>query len=215
MNSATDMPMYERRGKLALVASKNVRRIVVAGDIHGDLRAFKRVLSLRRQDDLVIFLGDYADRGPSGLEVLEGLMKVSGKPRNGVLPLKGNHEDFSEKGDPLFNPCTLISEAMRKGRDWKDLFPLLHSFFDSLPIAVLIPGFALLVHGGITEEILTRESLENPSPRIAKRIIWSDPAQLEGQHASPRGAGVHFGPDITAKVLGSLGVKFQIGRAHV
>lgn len=207
-------PVCEDRGKLAVIDPENVRTIIVAGDIHGDLQAFKRINSLLGPEDLAIFLGDYADRGPSGLEVLEGLIELSQKKTGGrIIPLKGNHEDFTTGGDPRFHPCTLVSEAERKGRRWKTLFPELQAFFDSLFLGVLIPGFALFVHGGISKEIVSPDTIDHPTATVAEDILWSDPGPRPGQHPNSRGAGKLFGPDVTATVLDSLGVHFLI-RSH-
>ncbi len=205
--------MFEKRGKLALIDGKSPERILIAGDIHGNFSVFRQIMASLGPRDLAVFLGDYADRGPSGLEVIEGLMKATRSHPGRILPLKGNHENFTFDGKPLFHPCTLVAEAMGKGRSWKELFPILKTFFDSLPLAAVIPGFALLVHGGISESIISLDAIETPTPETEIDIIWSDPADFPGQHPSPRGAGRRFGPDITKKVLETFGVQFLI-RSH-
>ena len=56
-------------------------------------------------DDLIIFLGDYIDRGPASFEVIEFLIELSTK-YNTVF-LTGNHENmfirFVTKGDNYQN----------------------------------------------------------------------------------------------------------------
>ena len=204
---------YERRGKLIIIDPDKTKRIVVAGDIHGDLRAFKRIISLLTPGDLAVFLGDYADRGPFGLEVIEGLKSAVQRLPGCIVALKGNHEDFSQDGEPLFQPCTLREEAARKGRNWKAFFPNLKAFFDTLPLAAVIHRFALLVHGGVSEEITSPDMMENPGEAVEKDIIWSDPGSSAGQHPNPRGAGKRFGADVTARVLGLFGASYLI-RSH-
>jgi len=211
--SAAGTEMIERHGKLAILDTAKIRRTIIAGDIHGDLHAFKRIISIGTTADVTVFLGDYADRGSYGLEVIEGLMAAVKRSRNRIVALKGNHEDFMDSGAPRFHPCTLVREAEQKGRNWKELFPVLQEFFDTLPLAALIPGYALLVHGGISEDLTSPETLEHPTKDMATDIMWSDPGQSPGQHPNPRGAGKLFGADTTAKVLSSLGVKFLI-RSH-
>ena len=205
--------MFEKRGKLARIDSEKPERILIAGDIHGDLPVFRRIMASLGPRDLAVFLGDYADRGPSGLEVVEGLIEATRKFRGRVLPLKGNHEDYAPDGTPLFEPCTLIAEGTRKGREWKELYPCLKTFFDTLPLAAVIPGFALLVHGGISELLVSPDVIEIPAPETEIDIIWSDPGAFPGQHPNPRGAGHMFGTDITEKVLETFGVEYLI-RSH-
>ncbi len=205
--------MFEQRGKLALITKGKPERILIAGDIHGGLSVFRRIITSLGPRDLAIFLGDYADRGSSGLEVLEELIEATRSFEGRILPLKGNHENFSPDGKPLFHPCTLITEAMRKGREWKEQFRVLGPFFESLALAALIPGFAILVHGGISKSITSPDSIETPAPETETDIIWGDPGALPGQHPSPRGAGHCFGQDITERVLKAFGVTYLI-RSH-
>ena len=68
------------------------RRLYVVGDIHGCIEPLKEFLSLHyNQDDFYIFLGDYIDRGPDNLGVIQTLMGLS--PNNCVF-LEGNHEKW-------------------------------------------------------------------------------------------------------------------------
>jgi serine/threonine protein phosphatase 1 len=65
------------------------------GDIHGCLDNLENLyISMPdiTEDDTLVFLGDYIDRGPSSFEVVEFLIGLSGKFR--TIFLKGNHEDM-------------------------------------------------------------------------------------------------------------------------
>lgn len=74
-------------------------RIFVIGDIHGCARELDAMLlSLQKsrslsEDDTIIFLGDYIDRGPESFEVVELLLDFK-KSFPKTLFLKGNHEDM-------------------------------------------------------------------------------------------------------------------------
>lgn len=75
---------------------KNSRYIAI-GDIHGHFEKlqslfFKLEKELNR-DDVLVFLGDYVDRGPHSKEVLDFLIQISKKRTNSVF-LRGNHEDM-------------------------------------------------------------------------------------------------------------------------
>ncbi|MBQ9698801.1 MAG: serine/threonine protein phosphatase [Acidaminococcaceae bacterium] len=71
------------------------KRILAVGDIHG---MYKMLTSLMEQvqfnpeEDLLVFLGDYIDRGLQSLECLDYVMGLNIKYPERVVALKGNHE---------------------------------------------------------------------------------------------------------------------------
>lgn len=67
-------------------------RVLAVGDIHGCLTPFLKLYERLEvtDNDLVIFLGDYVDRGPESLAALEWIARESRKPN--VIALRGNHE---------------------------------------------------------------------------------------------------------------------------
>ena len=100
----------------------NYKRILVIGDIHGH---YKKFMSLYKKlnvtdDDLVIFLGDYIDRGPEGenIYMLEWIMREAEK--DNIIALRGNHEqmmiDFFEANDVNW----LFNSGDKTGRELKD-----------------------------------------------------------------------------------------------
>jgi serine/threonine protein phosphatase 1 len=75
-------------------------KLIVVGDLHGDYASFRSILDIANPaKHLVIFLGDYADRGISGTEVLDGASRLLDRNRENVVLLKGNHEDYTENGE--------------------------------------------------------------------------------------------------------------------
>lgn len=71
------------------------RRILAVGDIHGyfsQFLALYRKLQFSSSEDLLIFLGDYIDRGPDGLAMLQWVMRKVQEPH--VIALRGNHEQM-------------------------------------------------------------------------------------------------------------------------
>lgn len=68
----------------------------IFGDIHGMYeklsKLFNKVEKHLTENDELIFLGDYIDRGKHSYEVIEFLLEVEKKYR--VTFLKGNHEDM-------------------------------------------------------------------------------------------------------------------------
>ena len=67
-------------------------RILAIGDIHGCDTALRTLAGFVpiREDDLLVTLGDYVDRGPNSREVLDWLIARFATGR--LIPLRGNHE---------------------------------------------------------------------------------------------------------------------------
>jgi serine/threonine-protein phosphatase 5 len=194
------------------VFTSNIRNVFVAGDLHGDYRSFRSILSSyekNRKDSILIFLGDYADRGLYGVEIITELRELL-DIREDIIALKGNHEMYTD-GKPYFYPCNLIYEAEGKYGSWKKFYEdIMLNFLTKLYIAAIVNN-ALFVHAGISSKIRTKDDLTKHSNEIY--LLWSDPSLIPGEHSNPRGAGVLFGEDITVKVLSSLNLK-MIVRSH-
>ncbi len=143
-------------------------KIFAVGDVHGcsgKLAALLDRLPLDPEGDLLVFLGDYLNRGPQSREVLEILLDVEGRVRNTVF-LMGNHEHallgYAETGDPddlrLIRPLgveeTLKSygrNTMRTLRDLSFLPPGHRSFLEGL-VPWFRAGGYLFTHAGIVPE---------------------------------------------------------------
>ncbi len=192
------------------------RKLAVFGDIHGDYNTLKFALRIvDAAKDGIIFLGDYADRGQFGVEVIETIdALVRNYPKN-VFPLKGNHEDYTESGTPSFYPHTLIYEVAEKRGKWQNYFrDILKPFIDSLRIAAIVPGEILFVHGGVSSNVKSVKDLEHPTKDVENDVLWSDPFEGYGEYPnSERGIGVEFGIDVSNTVCKSLDVK-KILRSH-
>ena len=204
-------------GRLAILS--DFENIFVVGDLHGDFDVFEKIVEMF-EDEIktekkicLIFLGDYADRGDFGVEIIEGIINLRKRYPKNVVALKGNHEDYDDFGKPKFRPCDLIYEVVEKRGVWRDYFmSILRDFFKSLPIASIYDKF-LFVHGGISSKIKRADDLINPTEDIEEDVLWSDPFDGFGEYPNPRGAGVLFGKDISEKVLKSLSVEKLI-RSH-
>lgn len=71
-------------------------RTFAIGDIHGDLvalRALIQKLPLVAEEDTLVFLGDYVDRGPQSAEVVRVVRALERDVGCRVVCLRGNHED--------------------------------------------------------------------------------------------------------------------------
>ena len=70
-------------------------RLLVIGDIHGKWERFKSVydkVGFNAEKDLMVFLGDYLDRGDAPVPVMEWVMEHYGQ-KNMVF-LRGNHDQM-------------------------------------------------------------------------------------------------------------------------
>ena len=94
---------------------KDIDRIVVVGDVHGDYEAYEQVLKQSEviNDSLdwiggrthLVQIGDISDRGPDTLKIARHLMKLEKQARRAkgrVHVLIGNHEMMNITGDLRF-----------------------------------------------------------------------------------------------------------------
>ncbi|MCK5570479.1 MAG: serine/threonine protein phosphatase, partial [Spirochaetes bacterium] len=74
---------------------KNYNRIIVVGDLHGYCVPLIKLLDsiYLTEEDLMIFIGDYIDRGPESKSVIDKLIQLKSSYSN-IIFLKGNHEDM-------------------------------------------------------------------------------------------------------------------------
>ncbi len=64
------------------------------GDIHGHAQATARAVALAEEHEAIaVFLGDYVDRGPSNMAVLEILMYAQSRHPDWIF-LRGNHDQM-------------------------------------------------------------------------------------------------------------------------
>ena len=190
-------------------------RVIVVGDLHGDYESFQGVCNIFSPvKDCLILLGDYADRGLSGVEVIEGVMDLCEKYPNQVIALKGNHEAYTEDGRSTFMPCDLRREVGEKRGSWVTYFhDKLKPFFDTLYVAALVLNEMLFVHGGVSRRVKDINDLRFPSQYVENDVLWSDPLEGKGEQANRRGAGVAFGTDVSEEVCRSLSVE-RLVRSH-
>ncbi len=107
-------------------------RCFAIGDIHGHVSALNRLLSVLEKeanlskDDLLLFLGDYVDRGPDSLGVIERLRALQWE-RPSTICLLGNH-DFWQ------SVRTLPREAVHWLRSLPQHFEWERYFFSHAPV---------------------------------------------------------------------------------
>lgn len=182
-------------------------RIVAVGDVHGARRqlvATLRAAGLLRWQGrdwrwaggrtLLVLTGDYVDRGPESLEVLELLQRLEAEaPASGgrVVALMGNHEAMllagevefrARAGDPVTRSeyqATLTSLARRGQPRAQLLGPegAVGAFLRRLPLLALVDGRHAFVHGGFGR-VPSLPRLEAAFRDAVDREAWDDPLLL-------------------------------------
>ncbi|HIP85667.1 MAG TPA: serine/threonine protein phosphatase [Pyrodictium sp.] len=198
------------------------KRTIIVGDVHGDLNSLRGIVRsiIEHNDEYVlIFLGDYIDRGPSQVEVLAGLLSLALHSNENVILLRGNHEPpIGLEPFPHDYPYVLREYF---GSLAEKLYELSLEAFNKLVLLAIAKGEAILVHGGppthleeveISELFTCTDKL--PKMDVVEEILWNDPLENDRKWApSPRGAGRLWGPKITQIALEKTKTKIII-RAH-
>jgi serine/threonine protein phosphatase 1 len=73
-----------------------MNKIFAIGDIHGCLEKLKELIpktGIDNQNDTLIFIGDYIDRGKFNSEVVDHVIRLQNEYKK-VVCLRGNHEDM-------------------------------------------------------------------------------------------------------------------------
>ncbi len=208
-----------------LVHLRDISRAIFIGDIHGDLDTLIELLRILdidnelRRGTYLVFLGDYIDRGPYQLEVIMLLAILKSIWRDRIVMLRGNHEppewlppyphDFPERLMERF--------GYRKGFE---IYEVMKTIFNLLPLVLYIPKKVLAVHGGPPISRILRYNdindifnVENDREAI-EEILWSDPIDDDIEYTySYRGAGKLWGRKITMLTLQKLNVELIV-RGH-
>lgn len=141
----------------------------IIGDIHGHYiklkNLFDNISGRIKKQDLIIFLGDYIDRGPDSFNVIEFLLNIS-RMYNTCF-LMGNHEDmlltFYKTGKNYQNYMRNGGGATIKNyiNNLGDFYlPVSHkTFFNSLKLYYEGEDF-IAVHAGLNPEIKNLEEQE-------------------------------------------------------
>ncbi|BDB97965.1 metallophosphoesterase [Saccharolobus caldissimus] len=200
------------------VGDKKVEgNVIFVGDTHGAIDVTSKVFSdFSDSADLVVFLGDYVDRGEDQLgNLLLILRKMIDNPDKFIV-LRGNHES------PITNEYYGFKEEVKEklGEEYYDMFVELFSY---MPYAVVVNEY-FCVHGGLAVGLTKVEEIKklprpdvNPDDPIAFQLLWNDPREgLEDPDFIPsiRGEGIYFfGERVVNKFLEDNSLKGII-RGH-
>lgn len=196
--------------------------LVIVGDLHGQFYDFERVLELGGSPSTTkyLFLGDFVDRGCFSLEVILLLYALKLNYPSTISLLRGNHE--CRQMTSYFN---FRKECLTKYD--LEIYELIMSSFDALPLACIVNGKFMALHGGIGPELRSLADIsainrfvEPPKNGNLCDVLWADPVDSEDGKSqeryranSVRGCSYFFNSEAVVKFL-KRNELLSIIRAH-
>ncbi|MBI5583454.1 MAG: serine/threonine protein phosphatase [Deltaproteobacteria bacterium] len=166
-----------------------MQRIFAIGDIHGcldKLILLMKLIKINPETDLLVFIGDYIDRGEHSKEVVDYLVDIKRRFRHTFF-LLGNHEqmllEYLDKKNEeafLYNGGDKTMRSYWKGRSGPETTPTSnswmpedhHDFYRSL-----LPYYErdeyIFVHAGLRNGILLDEQDLNDLIWIREEFFYS------------------------------------------
>lgn len=95
-----------------------------------------------------LFLGDYVDRGPQGIETFALLVALKVRYPDDVWLLRGNHE--SSVVNRVYG---FYDEIKMKYKGDDGLWQCLRETFNHLPVAGLVGNKIFCMHGGLSPDL--------------------------------------------------------------
>ncbi len=197
--------LFGKEGRLIHLPSD--KTVVFVGDTHGDLEASEFVISrFLRADHVIVFLGDYVDRGPDSAGNLELLLHTKLRYPDRIYLLMGNHEAWTVEP---FSPADF----------WRRLSPdearLVGEALAALPFAAHHPAGILALHGAFPD-VERLEEIEHIKLGSFdwRKITWGDWVDAPGYVVDPGAFGrPAFGRDYFEEMLERLNLKVLV-RSH-
>jgi len=176
----------------------------ICGDIHGQYYDLLRIFEFAGcpPESNYLFLGDYVDRGKQSLETICLLLAYKIKYPDSFHLLRGNHECSSiNRIYGFYDEC--------KRRYSIKLWKTFTDCFNCLPVAALIEGRILCMHGGLSPELNGMDQIRKimrptdvPDSGLLCDLLWSDPDKnVQAWGDNERGVSFTFGPDIVSNFL--------------
>lgn len=178
--------------------------------MHGQYRDLLRIFEEcgggfpgSRSSSKYLFLGDYVDRGDHSIETACLLLAYKVRYPEHVFLLRGNHECASVNRIYGFYDECKRRYSVRLWRAFTDCF-------NCLPVAALVDGRILCVHGGISPHLRSLDQIralprpaDVPDAGLLCDLLWSDPSAAAAGWAPnhDRGVSCTFGADVLADFL--------------
>lgn len=191
-------------------------KILVVGDIHGDLEQLQKALYFLETDqvDHVILNGDLIDRGPDMIECICLVMAYNLMFPDRLTYLRGNHELMATNSVYGFR-------GYATGLFGTKIYESFSRIFQQLPLAMKIGDWGFITHGGIPKDQIFFHMMrlevkpKEPASGSYYELIWNDPLEsINGFSKSKRGVNIHnFGRTAFDEFMSFHNLDFFI-RAH-
>jgi len=176
----------------------------IVGDIHGQYYDLLRLFEYGGfpPDANYLFLGDYVDRGPNGMETICLLLAYKIKYPENFFMLRGNHECSSiNRIYGFYDEC--------KTRYSLKIWKLFNDCFNCLPLGAVIEDKILCIHGGLSPDLKGLEQIRRivrptdiPDTGLLCDLLWADPdPEAQGWQENDRGVSFTFGGDVVENFL--------------
>jgi len=190
-----------------LIEIKKAKKIIFVGDTHGDLEASQKVITnYLKEGNIIVFLGDYVDRGSYSKENIDFLLEIKVKNPKQIYLLQGNHEGHRIL---KFSPAEFWESLPEE--DYKKYTSIVEKF----PLAVVTDDIIAL-HGVLPDvKSLTEINKIKLGSEEWRQITWGDFSDESGEYlgADPFTGRPQFGQDYFFKTMDKFGKKVLI-RSH-
>lgn len=124
-------------------------RILIISDIHGYLKTLKALIQQIKltKNDQLFFVGDYIDRGPDSLGVLDYMINLIQEGYN-IYPVRGNHEQTLLNNYFNFKRFKIYAAEFDEDEIDDEQIEKYINFVSNLPIYYKIENI-IIVHAGI------------------------------------------------------------------
>lgn len=209
--------IFKQQPTLVDISVPSGDHFTVCGDVHGqfyDLLNIFNLNGLPSQSNPYLFNGDFVDRGSFGVETVLTLMAFKIAYPNHMFLARGNHE--AKNMNKLYG-----FEGEITAKYDARLYNLFCELFCLLPLCHVVNKKVFVVHGGLFSKdnvsladiTQVDRDREPPEEGLMAEMMWADPIALRGRHASKRGMGLSFGPDVTEKFLNFNALQIVV-RSH-
>lgn len=197
--------LFQKEGRLIRLPEN--KTTIFVGDTHGDREATEIVLArFLSPGNVIVFLGDYVDRGPDSAGNLALLLQTKLSYPDRLFLLMGNHEGWAVSS---FSPADFW-EGPGPQND-----PSYAETLSLLPFAAYHPRRVLALHGALPD-VAAIEQIENVRLGSAnwRKVTWGDWADASGYVLDPGTTGrPTFGRDYFQEIAGRLGLRALV-RSH-